>query len=228
MHSSRTVHFLDDDEHIDAIPDEASPDLDPAVGDLNAGSPVDTTSTATDSLAPVCTHSEQALATPLLVASTNIPASPAPPTNQLVHPALAFNRHLITFNLSQPIDEHDIDALVLSQDANSIHGPMEIVCEGLPWVVVVKPQRDETHVTVNDVLEELNNVMQKTVTAQELQMAKSQSGDAFVQTVIKAWKDRDPEQHGWTKRLDFLLGKHHFAGLDLDNFGTNRWRLHVV
>ena len=224
MRSSRIVRFLDDEGHIiDGTPGGASPDLDHAAIDPNAEPPTDTTSAVTD------THTEPALATPLLVAQTNITVTPASPTDYLVHPALAFNSlDLITFNLSQPIDRHEIGDLVLFQDAVSIFGPMEIVCESLPWAIAVTPQRDETHVTVNDVLEELYSIMQKTVTAQELQRATSQSDDAFIQTVIRAWKDRDPQQHGWTKRLDFLLGKNHFAGLDLDDFDTNRWRLHVI
>ena len=225
MRSSRTVRFLDDEEHIDDTTDEAPPDPDHAAVDPTAEPPVDVTSTVTDTPAPEGT---QPIATSPLAASTNLPVAPAPLTDRLVHPALAFNRHLITLNFSQPIDEHEIDALVLSQDAISIPGPMEIICKGLPWVIIVNPGRDETHVTVKEVLEELNNDMQKTVTTQELRMARSQYGDAFIQTVVKAWKDRDPQQHGWTKRLDFLLGKNHFTGLDLDDFDTNRWRLHVI
>jgi len=83
-------------------------------------------------------------------------------------------------------------------------------------------------ITVSDILERVHETMQKPVTENELERARKKGGDTSVQMVRDAHAHRDPKGHQKMKRLDFLMGRNRFAGLEVFDADKNHWRLHVV
>ena len=97
---------------------------------------------------------------------------------------------------------------------------MKITSENLPWEIVVCPRPGSTWVTVHDLLGDLHEQLRGTAKVAEVDMCP------FREAVLKTRDARDPRQQ--VRRLDFLLGKYWFAGLDmLGDGGDNCWRLYV-
>jgi len=153
---------------------------------------------------------------------TNLEAHP-------IHPALAAPRPLLIFDVSRPPSLQDLDTVLLSQPASPSAKPVEIYCDGFPWRMFLQ-SHDPVHrrITVSDILERVHETMQKPVTNNELERARKRGGEVSVQPVRDAHTRRDPNGHQKMKRLDFLLGRNQFMGLEVSDADRNHWRLHVA
>ena len=106
---------------------------------------------------------------------------------------------------------------------------MEIYCDGFPWRISVQSHDPIYYrITVSDILERVHETMQKPVTENELERARKKGGEVSVRMVRDAHVHRDPDGHQKLKRLDFLLGRNRFAGLEVSDPDKNHWRLHVT
>lgn len=145
----------------------------------------------------------------------------------LVHPAIAYPQPLIFLTFTLPPTLQHFDRNLLYQHATpTIPKSMEILTQGFPWRIVVYPAHGAAYVTIGDIMERIYLSMHKEVTEEEFQLSRQRVGDKAVEEVIRRWRKRDPQGLQRIKRIDYLMGKTTFRGLEPLNPDSGQWRMH--
>ncbi|TFK39187.1 hypothetical protein BDQ12DRAFT_682316 [Crucibulum laeve] len=111
---------------------------------------------------------------------------------------------------------------------------LTIRCKYMPWKLIIKPSSGNRYVTVEDVLVKLHELLDRPVTEAEYNREpKDRQRDIAAQYFQRCARSGDEiiitkEEAKGVKRIDFLQGRHRFAGLDNTQEGPHIWRLHVM
>ncbi|PPQ86201.1 hypothetical protein CVT25_006908 [Psilocybe cyanescens] len=113
---------------------------------------------------------------------------------------------------------------------------MRITSPHLPWSIKVYASTDGTkrYITVQDFLVSIYYSLRENITAHEFDQLPSENDKMRVRRAYESryrrLREIDPaayemERQGGVKRVDFLIGRLHFDGIELVDHMLNEWRL---
>lgn len=160
-------------------------------------------------------------------------AHPLPPPAtviQGIHPFLVYSTSpVITYDLREPPStlsstHRGLPCSVLSQPATSPPtSRLTIVSPQLPWRITIK--HSSSAVTAQDVFSELYRALRTPITSQEYQAllpsdrerrrVAAAYEDRYKHMHVRGEKEYEDEKRGGVRRVDFLMGKTRFRGLEV-------------